>query len=81
MTVAQDSSSSLVLGIVGQACHLGIRSDQLLLTGSYVTDSASSGNFANPDGVGSVSINNPSGLPGTGSKMKASLTGQLLYGN
>jgi len=81
MTVAQDSSSSLVLGIVGQACHLGISSDQLLLTGSYVTDSASSGKFANPDGVGSVSINTPSGLPGTGSNMKASLTGQLLYGN
>ncbi len=81
MTIAVDTSSVLVLDIVGQACQVGSDTARLVFTGSYVSDAASSGEFANPDGIGSVNINNPSGLAGTGSNMKASLTGQLEYGD
>jgi len=76
-----DASSVLVLDIVGQACQVGNSTAQLMFTGSYVTDAASTGTVANADGIGSVNINTPSGLPGTGSNMKASLVGQLKYGN
>jgi hypothetical protein len=79
--IAVDPSSILVLDIVGQACQVGNNTNQLVFTGSYVTSAASSGTFANADGIGTVSINTPSGLPGTGTNMKASLLGQLLYGN
>jgi hypothetical protein len=77
MTIVLDRSSVLVLDILGQACQPGSDPAQLLLTGSYVTDSASTGEFVNADGIGSISINNPSGLPGTASNAKASLLGQL----
>ena len=77
----ENTSSVLVLDIVGQVCQMGTSTAQLLFTGSYVTDSASSGSFANADGVGSVSINTPSGLHGTASGMKMSLQGQLKYGD
>ena len=70
-------SSVLLLDIVGQACQVGPSRAQVIFTGSYVTDAWSSGEFANADGIGSVNINNPSGLPGTASDMKASLVGQL----
>jgi hypothetical protein len=80
MAVA-DATSTLVLDIVGQACQMGSSNAQLVFTGSYVTDSASSGTFANADGIGTISINTPSGLHGTGTTMKASLEGQLKYGN
>ena len=80
MQIAVDTSSILVLDIVGQACQMGSDTAQLVFTGSYVSDATSSGKFTNPDGIGSVNINNPSGLAGTGSNMKASLTGQLKYG-
>ncbi len=81
MKIAVDTSSTLVLDIVGQACQVGSDPARLVFTGSYVSDAASSGEFANSDGIGSVNINNPSGLSGTGSNMKASLTGQLEYGD
>ena len=81
IAIAVDQSSILLLDIVGQACQVGNNTNQLLFSGSYVTDTASSGTFANADGIGTVSINTPSGLPGTGTNMKASLQGQLLYGN
>ena len=81
MAIAVDPSSILVLDIVGQACQVGNNTNQLVFTGSYVTDAASTGTVANADGIGTVSINTPSGLPGTGTNMKASLVGQLLYGN
>jgi hypothetical protein len=81
MAITVDPSSTLVLDIVGQACQVGNNSNQLLFTGSYVTDGASSGTVANADGIGTVSINTPSGLPGTGTNVKASLLGQLIYGN
>jgi len=81
MAITVDASSTLVLDIVGQACQVGNNTAQLVFTGSYVTDVASSGTVANADGIGSVSINSPSGLPGTGTNMKASLAGQLIYGN
>lgn len=73
--------STLVLDIVGQACQMGSKTAQLVFTGSYVTDSASNGTFTNPDGIGTMSINTPSGLDGTGTNMKASLEGQLKYGD
>lgn len=76
MTIT-DASSVLVLDILGQACQPGSDPAQLLLTGSYVSDAASTGEFANVDGVGTININNPSGLPGTASGMKASFLGQL----
>lgn len=76
-----DSSSILVLDIVGQACQAGSNTAQLVFTGSYVTNSSSNGSFANADGIGTLSINTPSGLHGTGTTMKASLEGQLKYGN
>ena len=80
MAIAVDASSILVLDIVGQACQVGQSTAQLVFTGSYVSDAASSGQFANPDGIGAANINNPSGLPETGTNMKASLVGQLKYG-
>ena len=76
-----DSSSILVLDIVGQACQVGSNTAQLVFSGSYVTDSSSNGSFANADGIGTLSINTPSGLHGTGTTMKASLEGQLKYGD
>jgi hypothetical protein len=81
MAIQVDTSSILVLDIVGQACQVGNTMARLVFTGSYVTDAASSGTVANADGVGTVSINNPSGLPGSGTNMKISLEGQLIYGN
>ena len=81
MTIAIDPSSNLVLDMVGQACQVGNNSNQLLFTGSYVTDPSSSGTVAKADAIGSVNINSPSGLPGTGTTVKASLVGQLTYGN
>ena len=82
MAIAVDASSTLVLDIVGQACQVGSSTAQLVFTGSYVTDAASTGTVANADGIGTVNINNPSGLPGYGNQpMKASLVGQLIYGN
>ena len=81
MSVAIDPSSTLVLDIVGEACEVGNTTAQLLFTGSYVTDGASTGAVANADGIGVVSINGPSGLPGSRTTMKASLEGQLIYGN
>jgi len=80
MAIAVDASSTLVLDIVGQACQVGNNSAQVVFTGSYVTDRASSGTVANADGIGSLTINTPSGLPGSGTNMKASLEGQLIYG-
>jgi len=80
MAIAVDPSSTLVLDIVGQACQVGNTSAQLVVTGSYVTTDASTGTVANADGIGTVNINSPSGLPGTGTTMKASLMGQLIYG-
>ncbi len=76
-----NSSSILVLDIVGQACQAGSNPAQLVFTASYATDSSSNGSFANADGIGTVSINTPSGLHGTGTTMKASFEGQLKYGN
>jgi hypothetical protein len=81
MAITVDASSTLVLDLVGQACQVGNNTDQLVFTGSYVTDAASTGTVANADGIGSVRINTPSGLPGSGTNMKASLEGQLIYGN
>ena len=88
MAIAVDASSTLVLDIVGQACQVGSNTTQVVFTGSYVADNASTGTVANADGIGSVNINNPSGLPGAGTntsaaapQMKASLVGQLIYGN
>jgi len=79
MAIAVDPSSTLVLDIVGQACQVGNASAQLVFTGSYVTTDASTGTVANADGIGTVNINTPSGLPGTGTTAKASLMGQLIY--
>ena len=78
MTIT-DVSSTLVLDLVGQACQLGASPAQLIFTGSYVSDTTSTGLFANADGIGTLSINNPSGLEGTSNNMKASLLGQLKY--
>jgi hypothetical protein len=71
----------LVLDIVGQACQVGSSTARLVFTGSYVSDAASTGTVADADGIGTVNINNPSGLFGAGTNMKASLVGQLKYGN
>lgn len=60
---------------------MGSNAEQLVFTGSYVTDSASNGTLADADGIGTMSINTPSGLQGTGTTMKASLEGQLKYGD
>jgi len=79
MTMTADAYSTLVLDIVGQACQVGKSGKQLVFTGSYVSDAASTGQFANVDGIGSVSINNPSGLEATSKDMKASFSGHLLY--
>jgi len=76
-----DGSSILVLDIVGQACQVGHNTTQLVFTGSYVSDTASNGEFANPDAIGTVNISDPSGLAGTGGSIKMSLAGQLLYGS
>jgi hypothetical protein len=81
MAIAIDPASTLVLDIVGQACQVGTNTAQVVFTGSYVTDTASTGAVANADGIGTVNINNPSGLRGTGTTMKASLVGQLKYGD
>jgi hypothetical protein len=89
MAIAVDPSSNLVLDIVGMACQVGDSATRLVFTGSYVTDSASTGTVANADGIGSVNINTPSGLSGAPTDtstadttwMKASLLGQLIYGN
>jgi hypothetical protein len=89
MSIAVDGSSTLVLDIVGQACQVGSSTARLVFTGSYATDVASTGTVANADGIGSVNINNPSGLSGAETYtpaadttwMKASLVGQLKYGD
>ena len=81
MSIAVDAYSTLVLDIVGQACQVGPSAAQLVFTGSYVSDAASTGKVADADGIGTVNIWTPSGLPGTGTSMKASLVGQLKYGD
>jgi hypothetical protein len=81
MTIPIDASSTLVLDIVGQFCQVGPSSAQLVFIGSYASDAASTGKVADADGIGTVNIWTPSGLPGTGTNMKASLVGQLKYGN
>jgi hypothetical protein len=89
ISIAVDAYSTLVLDIVGQACQVGSNTARLVFTGSYATDVASTSTVANADGIGSININNPSGLSGAGTNtpaadatwMKASLVGQLLYGN
>ena len=89
LAIEIDASSVLVLDIVGQACQVGGSKSRLVFTGTYATDSGSTGTFANADGIGSVNINTPSGLPGAETNTpatdttwtKASLVGQLLYGN
>jgi hypothetical protein len=81
LTILIDASSTLVLDIVGQACQVGRSTTELVFTGSYASDTASTGTVANADGIGTVNIVTPSGLPGTGTNMKASLVGQLKYGN
>jgi hypothetical protein len=81
MAITVDPASVLVLNIVGQACQVGNNTNQLLFTGNYVTDGASNGSVANADGIGTVNINTPSGLPGSGTTMKVSLVGQLIYSN
>jgi hypothetical protein len=81
MAIAIDASSTLVLDIVGQACQVGPSTAQLVFTGSYVSDAASTGQVADADGIGTANIVNPSGLFGTGTNMKISLVGQLKYGN
>lgn len=78
MAIAQ-GASTLVLDFVGQACQVGSSNAQLILTGSYATDSSSTGTFAHADGIGTININTPSGLRGTGTTLKASLHGQLKY--
>jgi hypothetical protein len=88
MVVEMDASSLLVLDIVGQACQVGNSTARLVFTGSYVTYAGGTGTAANADGIGSVNINQPSGLPAPGTNTpaadttwtKASLVGQLLYG-
>ena len=89
MAIEIDASSVLALDIAGQVCQVGGSTAHLVFTGSYVTDVGSTGAFANADGIGSININNPSGLSGRGTNApaadttwtKASLVGQLLYGN
>jgi len=81
MSIAIDASSTLVLDIVGQVCQVGSSAAQLVFTGSYVSDAASTGTVANADGIGSVNMVTPSGLNGTGTNIKASLVGQLKYGS
>jgi hypothetical protein len=81
MSIAIDASSTLVLDMVGQACQVGPSTAQLVFTGSYVSDAASTGKVADADGIGAVNIVNPSGLFGTGTNMKISLVGQLKYGS
>jgi hypothetical protein len=89
MSIAVDAYSTLVLDIVGQACQVGSNTARLVFTGSYATDVASTSTVANADGIGSININNPPGLSGAGTNTpaadttwtKASLVGQLLYGN
>jgi hypothetical protein len=89
LAIKIDASSLLVLDIAGQACQVGGSTARLLFTGTYATDVGSTGTFANADGIGRVNISNPSGLSGAGTNtsgadttwMKASLEGQLLYGN
>jgi hypothetical protein len=79
VTITASTTSALVLDIVGQACQVGQNPTQVIFTGSYVSDEASTGLFANTDGIGQVSINNPSGLEGSVTTMKASFQGQLKY--
>jgi hypothetical protein len=77
MTIAFGPGWTLVLDIVGQACQVGPNTAQLVFTGSYVPNTASTGSY--PEGIGAININNPSGLPATGLNMKASLLGQLKF--
>jgi len=89
MAIEISPSSVLALDIVGQACQVGSSTARLVFTGSYATDVGSTGTVANADGIGSININNPSGLPVAGNYTsaadptwtKASLVGQLHYGN
>src|SRR5271166_2194988 len=66
MAIEIDASSVLALDIVGQACQVGGSTGRLVFTGSYVTDVGSTGTVANADGIGSININNPSGLSAAG---------------
>ena len=89
MAIENTPSSVLVLDIVGQACQVGSSPARLVFTGTYATDAASTGTFANADGIGSINVNNPSGLSAAETYTsaadttwtKASLVGQLHYGN
>ena len=84
--VIGNGSSLLVLDMVGKVCEVSysqyggtVNKTQMIFTGSYVTDVASNGTFTNADGIGTLTINTPSGLPGSGTTLKASLQGQLKY--
>ena len=84
--VIGNGPSLLVLDLVGRVCEVSynqyggtVNKTQMIFTGSYVTDVASNGTFTNADGIGTITINTPSGLHGTGTTMKASLRGQLKY--
>ena len=87
MAIEIAPSSVLALDIVGQACQVGSSPARLVFTGSYATDEGSTGTVANADGIGSITINNPSGLSSEEAYTsaadptwtKASLLGQLLY--
>jgi hypothetical protein len=87
MAITVDQNSTLVLDIVGQACQVGSSTARMVFTGSFAADSASTGTVVNADGIGSLSINHPSGLSGAGTPsadttwIKAALVGHLLYGN
>ena len=79
ITATVDASSTLVLDFQGQACEMATAQGEVIVDGHYIGDPASTGEVANPDAVGSIDIESPSGLESTATALKASLTGQLLF--
>jgi hypothetical protein len=78
--VALRASDQLVLDFQGRACGIGGTS-QLLFTGTYLGSTQSTGMFANAPALGTLNIQNASGLPDSVKLIWISLSGQFLLNN
>jgi hypothetical protein len=76
-----DASSTLVLDFQGRACEMASAPGEVIVDGHYIGDPNSTGKVADLDAIGSIQIESPNGLQNSVKALKASLTGQLLFGN
>jgi hypothetical protein len=79
--VILDASDQLVLDFQGRACGIGDGTSQLLFAGTYLGSTQSTGVFANAPALGTLNIQNASGLPDSVKLIWVSLSGQFLLPN